>query len=212
MRSQVKNCNSANNSSVTATLAHETGNPKKSYSDKLKSPKWQKKRLDILNLRGFKCEVCGDEENQIQVHHRFYLKGREPWQYDNDVFQVLCEKCHENSHKKDVEIRNIEVEVLPQKYADLCNHLSMFPENEIEKLSDYLIELIDVDNINDFIEVLNQAICIGFDETFREILIDIHIENTNVKNFNIIYNLQKQVKYLIEKTGYTPPPEYDNPF
>ena len=29
------------------------------YSDKLKSPKWQKKRLEVLNLRGFKCEKCG---------------------------------------------------------------------------------------------------------------------------------------------------------
>lgn len=72
-----------------------------SYAEKLKSPKWQKKRLEILNLKGFKCEACGDEENQIQVHHRFYLKGREPWQYDNDVFQVLCEKCHEKLHAKD---------------------------------------------------------------------------------------------------------------
>lgn len=71
------------------------------YSYQLKSPKWQKKRLDILNLRGFKCEKCNCEENQLHVHHRFYLKNRKAWEYDNDVFQVLCYICHENEHKKE---------------------------------------------------------------------------------------------------------------
>jgi len=71
------------------------------YSDQLKSPKWQKKRLDILNLRGFKCEKCNCEENQLHVHHRFYLKNRKAWEYDNDVFQVFCHICHENEHKKE---------------------------------------------------------------------------------------------------------------
>lgn len=70
------------------------------YSDQIKSPKWQKKRLEILELRGFKCEICSDEENQLHVHHRFYIKGRKAWEYDNDVFQVLCHKCHEKEHSK----------------------------------------------------------------------------------------------------------------
>ena len=69
------------------------------YKEQLKSPKWQKKRLDVLNLRGFKCENCANEEKQLHVHHRFYLKGRKAWEYDNDVLQVLCETCHENEHK-----------------------------------------------------------------------------------------------------------------
>jgi hypothetical protein len=71
------------------------------YSDQIKSPKWQKKRLEILGLRGFKCEICGDEENQLHVHHRFYIKNRKAWEYDNDVFQVLCQKCHEKIHEKE---------------------------------------------------------------------------------------------------------------
>ena len=73
---------------------------KQNYSELLKDPRWQKKRLEILSLRGFKCENCANEENQLHVHHRFYLKGRKSWEYDNDVLQVLCETCHENEHKK----------------------------------------------------------------------------------------------------------------
>lgn len=71
------------------------------YLDQLKSPKWQKKRLDILNIRGFKCEKCKSEDEQLHVHHRFYIANRKAWEYDNDVFQVLCHICHEIEHKKE---------------------------------------------------------------------------------------------------------------
>lgn len=68
------------------------------YQEQIKSPKWQKKRLEILNLRGFKCEKCSCEERQLHIHHRFYLKDRKAWEYNNDVFQVLYHSCHENEH------------------------------------------------------------------------------------------------------------------
>jgi len=97
-----------------------------SYAEKLKSPNWQKKRLEILSLRGFKCEVCGDEENQIQVHHRFYLKGREPWQYDNDVFQVLCEKCHKSEHEKP------QSKEIPKLYLDILDILDKWQSVDCE--------------------------------------------------------------------------------
>lgn len=88
---------------------------KTNYSEKLKNPKWQKKRLEILNLHGFKCENCGCEDKELHIHHRFYLKGREVWQYDNDVFQVLCSDCHEKEHSKEKEV----IDVIPEKYKIL---------------------------------------------------------------------------------------------
>lgn len=73
---------------------------KQNYSEQIKSPKWQKKRLEVLNLRGFKCEECGNEEQQLHIHHRVYIKNRQAWEYDNDIFQVLCSDCHEKVHQK----------------------------------------------------------------------------------------------------------------
>ena len=70
------------------------------YKEQTKSPKWQKKRLEVLELRGFKCEECKCEDKQLHVHHRFYIKGRKYWEYDNDVLQVLCEDCHQKEHEK----------------------------------------------------------------------------------------------------------------
>lgn len=105
---------------------------KTTYSEKLKSPKWQKKRLEILNIHGFKCDICKAEDKTIHVHHRFYIKGREPWEYDNDVFQVLCERCH-NSHHKESEIIGKYNEIL-EKYEDLETGLEiiLFRIRELE--------------------------------------------------------------------------------
>lgn len=69
------------------------------YYEKLKSPKWQKKRLEILDLRGFKCEICQDKDSQLHVHHKIYKKGLTPWGYPNHNYAVLCDDCHKNSHE-----------------------------------------------------------------------------------------------------------------
>ncbi len=70
----------------------------KNYSDLLKSPKWQKKRLEILNRDGFRCSKCGDEESTLHVHHRTYIKEFKPWDYQNDNYITLCESCHADIH------------------------------------------------------------------------------------------------------------------
>lgn len=72
---------------------------KKTYSEQYRSPKWQKKRLEVLNAADFQCQDCGSKENTLNVHHVIYHKGREVWNYTNDELMVLCEKCHENRHR-----------------------------------------------------------------------------------------------------------------
>jgi len=68
---------------------------KKSYSDLLKSPKWQKKRLEILQRDKFTCQSCNDDINTLHVHHLHYEKGLLPWEYENEDLVTLCEKCHD---------------------------------------------------------------------------------------------------------------------
>jgi len=67
---------------------------KQTYSEKLKSPKWQRKRLEILERDGWKCSCCGDTETTLNVHHCYYKKDKEPWEYPNKSLIVLCEDCH----------------------------------------------------------------------------------------------------------------------
>ena len=73
-----------------------------SYSDKLKHPKWQRKRLEIMEIDDFKCCICDDGENQLHVHHIAY-RGSNPWDTPSRLLVTLCDKCHKKQHGKKVE-------------------------------------------------------------------------------------------------------------
>jgi 5-methylcytosine-specific restriction endonuclease McrA len=75
------------------------------YSQKLKDPRWQRKRLEVLSRDEFTCRICKSTENTLHVHHIRYIKGREPWEYREFYFVTLCQHCHEteeNELKKSV--------------------------------------------------------------------------------------------------------------
>ena len=72
----------------------------KSYAEKLKDPRWQKKRLEIFERDSWKCQACGATEIMLCVHHRYYNKNAEPWEYHNDALVTLCELCHETETKE----------------------------------------------------------------------------------------------------------------
>jgi hypothetical protein len=63
------------------------------YSDKLKSPHWQKKRLEILSRDEFTCQYCFDKDTQLQVHHLKY-EGSKPEETNSDYLITLCVDCH----------------------------------------------------------------------------------------------------------------------
>lgn len=65
-----------------------------SYSQKLKDPRWQKKRLDVMQRDNFTCLHCQSTKRTLNVHHRFYIRGLEPWEYEDGLLMTLCEVCH----------------------------------------------------------------------------------------------------------------------
>lgn len=69
------------------------------YSEKLKDPRWQKKRLEVFKRDEFTCQKCYDDESTLHVHHRYYIKGKDPWDYPLDAFVTLCEECHQNERE-----------------------------------------------------------------------------------------------------------------
>ena len=72
---------------------------KKTYAEKLRDPRWQKKRLEIMERDSFLCRVCFDKDKTLNVHHRYYEKNKAPWDYENEALITLCEECHERVHK-----------------------------------------------------------------------------------------------------------------
>lgn len=67
------------------------------YSEKLKDPRWQRKRLEILERDNFTCRDCQATDKHLHVHHCHYEK--DPWDASNDVLLTLCEDCHERRGK-----------------------------------------------------------------------------------------------------------------
>lgn len=66
--------------------------PPMTYKEQLANPKWQKRRLEILQRDGFACQMCGDTETELHVHHKNY-KGL-AWQADDEDLQTMCAHCH----------------------------------------------------------------------------------------------------------------------
>lgn len=68
---------------------------KPTYYELLRHPKWQRKRLEILELFGFSCSQCGATDQTLNVHHAYYEKGLRPWEYPNQSLHALCDTCHQ---------------------------------------------------------------------------------------------------------------------
>ncbi len=64
------------------------------YSEKLKDPRWQRKRLEVLSRDDFTCLCCGDSSSTLNVHHKQYSGN--PWDAPLDALETLCHACHES--------------------------------------------------------------------------------------------------------------------
>lgn len=97
------------------------------YSEQLKHPLWQRKRLHILERAGWACQACGATDSQLHAHHKVYLKGHWPWDYSDDLLECLCDPCHEKAHQH---LKAIEITVAQQPSV-LLPHITTM----VQKLS-----------------------------------------------------------------------------
>jgi hypothetical protein len=66
----------------------------KTYAEKLQDPRWQQKRLRIMERDDFTCQKCFGTENMLTVHHKYYIYKKDPWDYPDDLLITLCDDCH----------------------------------------------------------------------------------------------------------------------
>jgi len=64
----------------------------KTYQEKLKDPRWQRKRLKVFDRDGWKCQECGNDKEMLAVHHKKY--HGEPWQAPLKELITVCDTCH----------------------------------------------------------------------------------------------------------------------
>ena len=94
-------------------------NYKAQYTD----PRWQRKRLEVMALNDFTCEQCDATDKQLHVHHRFYRKGANIWDYSREEFECLCHDCHNARHEK-LDLLKFMIGVNPSHLEQLLGYLT----------------------------------------------------------------------------------------
>ena len=109
------------------------------YQDQIKSPKWQKKRLGILNRDEFTCQKCGNKDSQLHVHHKHYNNGAKIWEYENWELTTLCEKCHLETNESQKEINNTD-------FLEIVDRLKIYDKEDLLKINTFTEILLDYDD------------------------------------------------------------------
>lgn len=115
----------------------------KTYSEKLRHPKWQQKRLEIFKRDKWKCRLCGDKKTELHVHHIFYEKGKEPWEVDNDVLTTLCKHCHAATEM--VKKANGDYHLSRVNKCETKNGYNLFMEILLQRIKHSLVLIIYYD-------------------------------------------------------------------
>lgn len=105
-----------------------------SYAQKLKDPRWQRVRLLVLERDHFMCVHCQADDNTLHVHHAYYEKGKDPWEYPPQSLHTLCETCH---HEVESLKRRFAVAICFQPHAEVLTHVI----DMLEANSNYLLSL-----------------------------------------------------------------------
>ena len=102
------------------------------YAEKLLDPFWKTKRHWIIRRDNFKCVKCAktkvdfslkvtsvirdgkvidiseafhlipEHRLDLNVHHKYYREGLDPWEYNDEALITLCPECHKNEHETSI--------------------------------------------------------------------------------------------------------------
>ena len=68
------------------------------YKNKLADPRWIEFRKKVYRNDKYRCVICHTKDRPLHAHHKFYIKGKEPWEYLVGDLQTLCNWCHSSLH------------------------------------------------------------------------------------------------------------------
>ena len=115
------------------------------YVEKLKDPRWQKRKAEVCAVANWKCQDCGGEDKNLHVHHKRYLKDgtgkmNDPWEYSDGDLVCVCMDCHGLREQVAASSRILFQQVNPQVALAFLAALSAWGadmESEIAHLTFY---------------------------------------------------------------------------
>lgn len=78
----------------------------KSYKEKLRDPRWQRKKNSILERDNYTCQSCKSTTKTLEVHHLQYIYP-DPWDITDDLLITLCSDCHRKEEGRDELEKNL---------------------------------------------------------------------------------------------------------
>ena len=113
------------------------------YSKALADPRWQKKRLEKMQAAEWKCEICGDDTEELHIHHLSYRKSFsgdfvDPWEYQLNELKCLCKTCHTIWH---LDLRKVRAH---------CERVAVTTQYKKKCIFDRTLRLVRGKSINEF--------------------------------------------------------------
>lgn len=115
------------------------------YLEKLRDPRWQKKRLEVFERDGWKCRSCDADDQTLNVHHWRYERGKEPWEYDLEDLYTLCDECHQTEHDERRKCEDLVISALKLRH---------WPYHQVHDLACAIYETPSTDAVEGIAELL----------------------------------------------------------
>lgn len=138
------------------------------YQEQLRDPRWQKKRLEVLERAGFACEECSNATKELQVHHRYYNRGAMAWEYGFEVLRCLCVDCHKRRTELDkflkIALGNIgfvQAEVVLRAVRKLARPRPLYRLEDLEAIRTQLKEADETKDHDKAVELIEQYVSLS---------------------------------------------------
>lgn len=74
----------------------------KKYHNYLRSKEWIQKKIGIIEIRGQRCEKCG-EKKELKRLHLHHLNYKRIFNERSEDLKLLCNRCHMIEHEKKIQ-------------------------------------------------------------------------------------------------------------
>lgn len=118
------------------------------YRGQLRDPRWQRRRLEIMQRADFSCEECSSKTRTLHVHHKIYRTGAMPWEYTDAELACICEDCHSAEHE-----------------------IAIVPLAPLKRRTDFQSDTTYLAHVQEYL--LRKAECMGLDALEKAVLSDL---------------------------------------
>lgn len=152
------------------------------YAEKLKDPRWQRKRLEVMQRDDFKCRDCGTPDQQLTVHHCHYERG-EPWKTNASFLLTLCGDCHKTRQIHEDELKRAIGSLIASSQID---DVMYFRDSAVQQVETgkCLCPVVSDGNWIEYVSEIRWWTEAAENKSFRKIYGRITGSNTNWKQYD----------------------------